>query len=321
MDTKWCPWTAFWRAFQRGLVGRAPNPINPQAFWWEDWEFLVSANVGAVTIRRFGLQRRKFPAFVCVQNLGVFSPFGTDMPQLNGGGGDDLGANDELISFKDEGEQEEKISENVSSERDLDDLKSSLVNESENNSSSSDSEVSNTSLLFNMHACFEVLKSVCSPMQANRQASPTQTRPRKLRETEGTLCGRYSHPLGSSFSGLCVHCCTLFTVVVLFPKLCGDSKMEDFSRDPRTLAIRSSCSRTSPVRTSPTGLCPPAQERYVPLFGAISFLPRRSPLWRHRVFYINATLCRAAHSEKERKLRRVVDPQDVLCSLISLHEM
>uniref|UniRef100_A0AAY4E4S4 HMG box domain-containing protein n=1 Tax=Denticeps clupeoides TaxID=299321 RepID=A0AAY4E4S4_9TELE len=62
------------------------------------------------------------------------------MPQLNGGGGDDLGANDELIAFKDEGEQEEKISENVSSERDLDDVKSSLVNESENNSSSSDSE-------------------------------------------------------------------------------------------------------------------------------------------------------------------------------------
>lgn len=63
------------------------------------------------------------------------------MPQLNGGGGDDLGANDEMISFKDEGEQEEKISENVSAERDLDDVKSSLVNESENNSSSSDSEV------------------------------------------------------------------------------------------------------------------------------------------------------------------------------------
>ncbi|KAI3372419.1 hypothetical protein L3Q82_022898 [Scortum barcoo] len=59
------------------------------------------------------------------------------MPQLNGGGGDDLGANDEMISFKDEGEQEEKISENVSAERDLDDVKSSLVNESE---SSSDSE-------------------------------------------------------------------------------------------------------------------------------------------------------------------------------------
>ncbi|KAK1800330.1 hypothetical protein P4O66_005476 [Electrophorus voltai] len=62
------------------------------------------------------------------------------MPQLNGGGGDDLGANDELISFKDEGEQEEKISENVSAERDLADVKSSLVNESENNSSSSDCE-------------------------------------------------------------------------------------------------------------------------------------------------------------------------------------
>lgn len=57
------------------------------------------------------------------------------MPQLSGG--DDLGANDELIAFKDEGEQEEK--RNASSERDLDDVKSSLVNESE---SSSDSEVS-----------------------------------------------------------------------------------------------------------------------------------------------------------------------------------
>ncbi|KAG7270634.1 hypothetical protein CRUP_010929 [Coryphaenoides rupestris] len=63
------------------------------------------------------------------------------MPQLNGGGGDDLGANDEMISFKDEGEQEEKIrAEDVSAERDLDDVKSSLVNESENTSSSSDSE-------------------------------------------------------------------------------------------------------------------------------------------------------------------------------------
>ncbi|XP_028991003.1 transcription factor 7-like 2 isoform X13 [Betta splendens] len=61
------------------------------------------------------------------------------MPQLNGG--DDLGANDEMISFKDEGEQEEKISENSSAERDLADVKSSLVNESETNqNSSSDSE-------------------------------------------------------------------------------------------------------------------------------------------------------------------------------------
>ncbi|XP_059387124.1 transcription factor 7-like 2 isoform X11 [Carassius carassius] len=63
------------------------------------------------------------------------------MPQLNGGGGDDLGANDEMISFKDEGEQEDKISENSSAERDLADVKSSLVNESETNqNSSSDSE-------------------------------------------------------------------------------------------------------------------------------------------------------------------------------------
>lgn len=60
------------------------------------------------------------------------------MPQLNRGDGDDLGANDELIAFKDEGEQEEG-KRNVSADRDLDDVKSSLVNESE---SSSDSEVS-----------------------------------------------------------------------------------------------------------------------------------------------------------------------------------
>ncbi|XP_034534346.1 transcription factor 7-like 1-A [Notolabrus celidotus] len=59
------------------------------------------------------------------------------MPQLNGTDGDDLGAHDELIAFKDEGEQEEK--RNVSADRDLDDVKSSLVNESETNSSS-DSE-------------------------------------------------------------------------------------------------------------------------------------------------------------------------------------
>ncbi|XP_054875302.1 transcription factor 7-like 1-A isoform X1 [Amphiprion ocellaris] len=58
------------------------------------------------------------------------------MPQLNREDGDDLGASDELIPFKDEGEQEEK--RNVSG-RDLDDVKSSLVNESETNSGS-DSE-------------------------------------------------------------------------------------------------------------------------------------------------------------------------------------
>lgn len=59
------------------------------------------------------------------------------MPQLSAADGDDLGASDELIAFKDEGEQEEKRS--VSAGRDLDDVKSSLVNESETNSSS-DSE-------------------------------------------------------------------------------------------------------------------------------------------------------------------------------------
>ncbi|XP_035637519.2 transcription factor 7-like 2 isoform X3 [Oncorhynchus keta] len=57
------------------------------------------------------------------------------MPQLSSGGGDDLGANDEMISFKDEGDQDEKIQENAFTERDLADLKSSLVNESETNQS------------------------------------------------------------------------------------------------------------------------------------------------------------------------------------------
>ncbi|XP_038648616.1 lymphoid enhancer-binding factor 1 isoform X1 [Scyliorhinus canicula] len=57
------------------------------------------------------------------------------MPQLNGGGDPELGANDEMISFKDEGEQEDKILAEISAteERDLADLKSSLVNESEIN--------------------------------------------------------------------------------------------------------------------------------------------------------------------------------------------
>lgn len=75
------------------------------------------------------------------------------MPQLNGEDGDDLGANDELIAFKDEGEHEEK--RNVSAERDLDDVKSSLVNESETNSSS-DSEVSHLGSVWNSpppHLC------------------------------------------------------------------------------------------------------------------------------------------------------------------------
>lgn len=42
-----------------------------------------------------------------------------------------MGANDEMIAFKDEGEQEEKTQANVFTEGDLADLKSSLVNESE----------------------------------------------------------------------------------------------------------------------------------------------------------------------------------------------
>ncbi|GCC47903.1 hypothetical protein chiPu_0031951, partial [Chiloscyllium punctatum] len=43
------------------------------------------------------------------------------MPQLPPG--DDLGANDEMISFKDEGEQEDKRPGSVSADRDLADVK------------------------------------------------------------------------------------------------------------------------------------------------------------------------------------------------------
>ncbi|KAM9312523.1 transcription factor 7 [Gastrophryne carolinensis] len=53
------------------------------------------------------------------------------MPQL-GAGEEDLGASDEMIAFKDEGEQDDKIREGGAfTERDLADLKSSLVSESE----------------------------------------------------------------------------------------------------------------------------------------------------------------------------------------------
>lgn len=92
------------------------------------------------------------------------------MPQL-GRDGDDLGANDELIAFKDEGEQEEKP--NVSSERDLDDVKSSLVNESET-TSSSDSEVSWAEVreCFPLcSGCLHAAVALCAGRQAPQAAS------------------------------------------------------------------------------------------------------------------------------------------------------
>ncbi|CAN9504577.1 unnamed protein product [Ophioblennius macclurei] len=61
-----------------------------------------------------------------------------------GDGGDDLGASDELIAFKDEGEQEEE-KRGAAGGRDLDDVKSSLVNESETNNSGSESEADHRS--------------------------------------------------------------------------------------------------------------------------------------------------------------------------------
>ncbi|PNJ59737.1 TCF7 isoform 12 [Pongo abelii] len=61
------------------------------------------------------------------------------MPQLDsggggaGGGGDDLGAPDELLAFQDEGEEQDDKNRDIAAgpERDLAELKSSLVNESE----------------------------------------------------------------------------------------------------------------------------------------------------------------------------------------------
>lgn len=95
------------------------------------------------------------------------------MPQLNGADGDDLGANDELIAFKDEGEREEK--RNVSAEGDLDDVKSSLVNESETNSSS-DSEVSLTG-----HQKRQPLDQLFHPLPPHRGWTDSRVKPRHLR--------------------------------------------------------------------------------------------------------------------------------------------
>ncbi|XP_054254734.1 transcription factor 7-like 1-B [Indicator indicator] len=54
------------------------------------------------------------------------------MPQLEPAGGDDLGAPDELIAFQDEGEEQDKGAGRGSAHGDLDELKSSLVSETEN---------------------------------------------------------------------------------------------------------------------------------------------------------------------------------------------
>ena len=53
------------------------------------------------------------------------------MPQLEPAAGDDLGAPDELIAFQDEGEEQDKGAGRGSAHGDLDELKSSLVSETE----------------------------------------------------------------------------------------------------------------------------------------------------------------------------------------------
>ncbi|XP_061473075.1 transcription factor 7 isoform X3 [Rhineura floridana] len=95
------------------------------------------------------------------------------MPQLNSGGGDDLGANDEMIAFKDEGEQEEKIQANVFTEGDLADLKSSLVNESESTSGGSSSssnggtQASNATATAGTHA--EAIRRLQDPQRVYQE--------------------------------------------------------------------------------------------------------------------------------------------------------
>ncbi|XP_068277379.1 transcription factor 7-like 1 isoform X1 [Nyctibius grandis] len=57
-----------------------------------------------------------------------------------GGPGDDLGAPDELIAFQDEGEEQDKGAERGAAHGDLDELKSSLVSETESRGAGSEAE-------------------------------------------------------------------------------------------------------------------------------------------------------------------------------------
>ncbi|XP_048347196.1 transcription factor 7 isoform X3 [Sphaerodactylus townsendi] len=93
------------------------------------------------------------------------------MPQLNSGGGDDLGANDEMIAFKDEGEQEEKMQANVFTEGDLADLKSSLVNESES-TGGSNSQSSNAAAVATAGAHPEAMRRLQDPQRVYREKLP-----------------------------------------------------------------------------------------------------------------------------------------------------
>ncbi|XP_030783290.1 transcription factor 7 isoform X6 [Rhinopithecus roxellana] len=96
----------------------------------------------AIRARRFGLRARRPRAGCAPRTPRAQRPAPRraerTMPQLDSsgggaGGGDDLGAPDELLAFQDEGEeQDDKIRDSAAGpERDLAELKSSLVNESE----------------------------------------------------------------------------------------------------------------------------------------------------------------------------------------------
>ncbi|XP_077182957.1 transcription factor 7 isoform X5 [Paroedura picta] len=92
------------------------------------------------------------------------------MPQLNGGGGDDLGATDEMIAFKDEGEQEEKLPASVFTEGDLADLKSSLVNESESPGGSSGQASSAAGATAGVHG--EAIRRLQDPQRVYQEKLP-----------------------------------------------------------------------------------------------------------------------------------------------------
>lgn len=112
----------------------APSAQRPQPAQAES----ARAPPAALRARRSGLRVRRSGAGFAPRTSAPHAPRAErTMPQLDSGGGgagggDDLGAPDELLAFQDEGEEQDKSRDSAAGpERDLAELKSSLVNESE----------------------------------------------------------------------------------------------------------------------------------------------------------------------------------------------
>lgn len=106
------------------------------------------------------------------------------MPQLDSGGGgagggDDLGAPDELLAFQDEGEEQDDKSRDSAAgpERDLAELKSSLVNESEGAAGGAGVPGAGTGARDEAEVGGEVSAGPC-PAPLPRPPSPAPGRPR-----------------------------------------------------------------------------------------------------------------------------------------------